>query len=64
MAEKKTMAELWPMRLSRSKNGFWVKLRDRTVGPYSTRQEAIDDVGEMQNIALGLSETNKEEENK
>lgn len=48
-----TMAELWPMRIYPKAGAFWVELRDKTLGPFSTKQGAGGHLGELHEMAMG-----------
>jgi hypothetical protein len=51
-----SMAEMWPQKLIKRKDGFWVECRDVTCGPYESKGQAVQDMGRLQTEICGWAD--------
>jgi hypothetical protein len=51
-----TMADVWPMKITKRADGFYIELKNETVGPFESKQEVHWDMSALQDRITGWIE--------
>lgn len=52
-AKTKTMADIWPQKLVKRKDGYFVEMKNEIAGPFESKREADADMMELQSALMG-----------